>query len=51
MLPKTGHCVNLEEPDAFNRLVLDFLTLVEQGKWGKRDPRTLVTAPFGQSKS
>jgi pimeloyl-ACP methyl ester carboxylesterase len=51
MLPKTGHCVNLEEPDAFNRLVLDFLTLVEQGKWGKRDPRTLVTAPFGQSKA
>ena len=50
MLPKTGHCVNLEEPDVFNRLVLDFLTLVEQGKWGKRDPRTLVTAPFGQEK-
>ncbi len=50
MLPKTGHCVNLEEPDAFNRLVLDFLTLVEQGKWGKRDPRTLVTAPFGEDK-
>jgi len=51
ILPRTGHCVNLEEPDAFNRLVLDFLTTVEQGKWGKRDPRTLVTAPFGQSKS
>jgi pimeloyl-ACP methyl ester carboxylesterase len=50
ILPKTGHCVNLEEPDAFNRLVLDFLTTVEQGKWGKRDPRTLVTAPFGQEK-
>ncbi len=50
ILPKTGHCVNLEEPDAFNRLVLDFLTLVEQGKWGKRDARTLVTAPFGQEK-
>ncbi len=50
MLPRTGHCVNLEEPDAFNRLVLDFLTLVEQGKWAKRDPRTLVTAPFGQEK-
>jgi pimeloyl-ACP methyl ester carboxylesterase len=47
MLPKTGHCVNLEEPDAFNRLVLDFLTLVEQGKWGARDPRTLGIGSFG----
>ena len=50
ILPKTGHCVNLEEPDAFNRLVLDFLTLVEQGKWSQRDPRTFLTAPFGQEK-
>jgi pimeloyl-ACP methyl ester carboxylesterase len=50
-LPRTGHCVNLEEPDLFNRLVLDFLTLVEQGRWGKRDPRSLVTAPFGQAKT
>jgi pimeloyl-ACP methyl ester carboxylesterase len=50
MLPRTGHCVNLEEPDAFNRLVLDFLTLVEQGRWAKRDPRTLVTSPYGQDK-
>ncbi len=50
ILPRTGHCVNLEEPDAFNRLVLDFLTLVEQGKWRERDPRTLGVASFGPSK-
>lgn len=50
LLPRTGHCVNLEEPDLFNRLVLDFLTLVEQGRWGARDPRTLGIASFGPGK-
>jgi pimeloyl-ACP methyl ester carboxylesterase len=33
MLPRTGHAMNLEEPDAFNRLVLDFVTQVECGRW------------------
>ena len=51
MLPRTGHCVNLEEPDLFNRLVLDFLTLVEHGKWGARDPRTLGVGSFGPGKA
>ncbi len=30
---KSGHAINLEEPDLFNRVCLDFLTAVEQGKW------------------
>jgi len=30
---QSGHAINLEEPDAFNRAVWDFLTLVEAGKW------------------
>ena len=33
VLPQSGHAINLEEPDLFNRLVLDFLTAVEQGVW------------------
>jgi len=37
----TGHAVNLEEPDQFNRLVLDFLTLVDGGRWRPRDPRSI----------
>jgi pimeloyl-ACP methyl ester carboxylesterase len=24
-LPNSGHCINLEEPEVFNRLLLDFL--------------------------
>jgi 3-oxoadipate enol-lactonase len=44
MLPKTGHLVNLEEPDLFNRLVGDFLARVKAGRWGPRDPRSLSPA-------
>jgi proline iminopeptidase len=40
VLPKTGHVVNLEEPDLFNALVGDFLERVEAGRWSPRDPRT-----------
>ena len=38
VLPKAGHTINLEEPEAFNRAVLDFLTAVESGRWGPRNP-------------
>jgi pimeloyl-ACP methyl ester carboxylesterase len=31
--PQSGHPINLEEPDLFNRVCLDFLTAVEAGKW------------------
>ena len=33
VFPKSGHAINLEEPDLFNRTVSDFLTAVESGKW------------------
>jgi pimeloyl-ACP methyl ester carboxylesterase len=39
MLPKSGHTLNLEEPDLFNRLVAEFVAQVEAGRWGPRDPR------------
>ena len=38
ILPQSGHAINLEEPDLFNRTVLDFLTAVEGGQWAERDP-------------
>ena len=40
VLPKTGHTLNLEEPDLFNAVVADFLAQVEQGRWLPRDPRS-----------
>jgi proline iminopeptidase len=40
VLPKTGHAVNLEEPDLFNALIADFLERVTAGRWEPRDPRT-----------
>jgi pimeloyl-ACP methyl ester carboxylesterase len=33
--PRTTHTVNLEEPDAFNRVVLDFITQVDQLSQGR----------------
>jgi 3-oxoadipate enol-lactonase len=31
--PRSGHGINLEEPDLYNRFCLDFLTAAEQAKW------------------
>lgn len=39
VLPKTGHTLNLEEPDLFNALVAEFIAQVEAGRWDPRDPR------------
>ena len=39
ILPKTGHTLNLEEPELFNQLLAEFLAQVEAGAWTKRDPR------------
>ncbi len=41
VIPKSGHTINLEEPDAFNRVISEFLTLVEADKWGLRNPESL----------
>jgi pimeloyl-ACP methyl ester carboxylesterase len=41
VVPATGHAVNLEEPDLFNRALLDFLTAVDTRAWRARDPRSL----------
>jgi 3-oxoadipate enol-lactonase len=45
VFPKTGHLVNLEEPDLFNQVVGDFLSRVDAGRWGPRDPRSIMPTP------
>ena len=40
IFPKTGHAVNLEEPELFNQVVGDFLSRVDGGRWLPRDPRS-----------
>jgi len=45
IFPKTGHAVNLEEPDLFNQVVGDFLARVDGGHWLARDPRTRAPKP------
>lgn len=39
VLPKSGHTLNLEEPETFNRIVAEYLAQVEAGRWERRDPR------------
>jgi pimeloyl-ACP methyl ester carboxylesterase len=36
VFPQSGHAINLEEPDLFNRTVSDFLTAVEADRWARR---------------
>ena len=42
VFPNTGHAVNLEEPDLFNRTLDDFFSQVESGRWPRRDPRAIT---------
>ncbi|HMK81227.1 MAG TPA: alpha/beta hydrolase [Xanthobacteraceae bacterium] len=41
MFPKSGHTVNIEEPALFNQTLGDFLSTVDAGRWGARDPRSI----------
>jgi pimeloyl-ACP methyl ester carboxylesterase len=39
VVPNTGHAVNLEEPDLFNRITAEFLAQVDSGRWRPKDTR------------
>ena len=41
VMPKAGHTVNLEDPETFNRVVLDFLTAVDASRWPLRNPASV----------
>ena len=47
VVPNTGHTVNLEESEAFNRAVADFIAQVEAGRWPQRDPRAMSASITG----
>lgn len=45
LFAKTGHTVNIEEPDAFNRELWNFITLAEAGKWTPGQPAAIGASP------
>jgi pimeloyl-ACP methyl ester carboxylesterase len=47
VFPNTGHALNLEEPDLFNRTCGDFFHQVESGRWQRRDPRSATGSILG----
>jgi pimeloyl-ACP methyl ester carboxylesterase len=47
VFPNTGHAVNLEEPELFNRTLDDFFHHVECGRWPGRDPRAVTGSILG----
>jgi pimeloyl-ACP methyl ester carboxylesterase len=47
VLPRTGHTLNLEEPDRFNAAVDGFLAAVARGSWHRRDPRSFSRSTTG----
>lgn len=51
VMPKCGHTMNLEDPDAFNRAVLDFVTQVDAGRWTSRIPASLSGAIIAAKES
>ena len=49
VLPKSGHTLNLEEPDLVNAFIADFLSRVAAEAWGPRDARATPGAITGMS--
>jgi hypothetical protein len=48
-MPSSGHTINLEEPDEFNRIVGTFIGQVDSGRWLNRDPRAQSASITGMS--
>ena len=47
VMPNSGHTINIEEPNEFNRVVGEFLAQVDADRWPTRDPRALGTSITG----
>jgi pimeloyl-ACP methyl ester carboxylesterase len=47
VLPRAGHTINIEDPEAFNRALFEFFTLVDHGRCAPRDPRSSAAGILG----
>lgn len=47
VMPNAGHTINIEEPDEYNRIVGQFLSQVDCGRWPLRDPRAVSASITG----
>ena len=47
VLPYSGHTINIEEPDAFNRALFEFFLRVDEGRSTRRDPRSAASGILG----
>ena len=47
VFPRTGHTLNLEEPELFNEWIGRFIGAVERGEWGTRDARAIAGSITG----
>ena len=50
VLPWSGHTINIEEPDGFNRALFDFFLRVGEGRNLRRDPRSQASGILGYRK-
>ena len=50
VLPWSGHTINIEEPEAFNRALLEFFVRVDEGRAGQRDPGSAASGILGFAK-
>ncbi|MSQ88570.1 MAG: alpha/beta hydrolase [Betaproteobacteria bacterium] len=50
VLPWSGHTINIEEPEAFNRALLEFFLRVDEGRSSRRDPRSSASGILGFKK-
>ena len=49
VLPNSGHAINIEEPEQYNRIVGSFLAQVDSGRWPQRDPRAVSASITGMN--
>ena len=50
VLPRAGHTINIEDPEAFNRALFEFFLLVDEGRCTPRDPRSAASGILGFKK-